>query len=100
MLYGDTIKANRPDGPDGVQAFWIDEQLLGRFEGIRLRDISALKINDFRLMVYVCESKWVNHVYFDEVVISPEYIGPLAAETAVEDATWGQIIRRGWWNWR
>lgn len=94
------IKANRPDGPDGVQAFWIDGQLLGRFEGIRLRDISALKINDFRLMVYVRESKRVNHVYFDEVVIRRQYISPLAAETAVEYASWGQIIRRGWWNWR
>ena len=95
-----TIKANRPDGTDGIQAFWIDGQLLGRFEGIRLRDTSALKINDFRLMVYVHDSKRVNHVYFDEVVISREYNGPLADETAVEDATWGQIIRRGWWNWR
>ena len=60
----------------------------------------SLKINDFRLMVYVCESKRVNHVYFDEVVISRQYIRPLAAETAVEYASWGQIIRRGWWNWR
>ena len=94
------IKANRPDRHDGIQVFWIDGQLLGRFEGIRLRDTSALKINDFRLMVYVHDSKRVNHVYFDEVVISREYIGPLAAETAVEDATWGQIIRRGWWSWR
>ena len=94
------IKANRPERHDGIQVFWIDGQLLGRFEGIRLRDTSALKINDFRLMVYVRESKRVNHVYFDEVVISRQYIRPLAAETAVEYASRGQIIRRGWWNWR
>ena len=93
------IKANRRDRHDGVQAFWIDGQLLCRFEGIRLRDTSALKNNDFRLMVYVYESKRVNHVYFDEVVISRKYIGPLVAETAVEDARWGQILRRGWWSW-
>ncbi|MDE0964777.1 MAG: hypothetical protein OSB73_16730 [Candidatus Latescibacteria bacterium] len=42
-------------------------------------------------MLYVHESERVNRVYFDEVVISREYIGPLAAETAVDDSTWGLI---------
>jgi hypothetical protein len=59
--------------------------LLGRFEGIHRRDTLALKINDFCVMLYVHESERVNCVYFDEVVISREYIGPFAAETTVDD---------------
>jgi hypothetical protein len=85
------LKANTPGEADGAQAFWVDGVLLGRFEGIRWRDTLALKINDFWLMLYVHESERVNRVYFDEVVISREYIGPLAAETAVDDSTWGLI---------
>ena len=71
------LKANTPGEADGVS--------LGRFEGIHRRDTLALKINDFWLMLYVYESERVNRVYFDEVVISREYTGPLVAETAADD---------------
>ena len=85
------VRANTPDVADGAQAFWIDGERLAHFEGIRWRDNPALKINDFWLMLYVHQSERVNRVFFDEVVISQEYIGPLAATTAVEDSTWGHV---------
>ena len=79
------LKANTPGEADGGQAFWVEGVLLGRFEGIHRGDTLALKINDFWLMLFVHVSERVNRVYFDEVVISREYIGPLAAETTVDD---------------
>ena len=79
------LKANTPGEADGGQAFWVEGVLLGRFEGIHRGDPLALKINDFWLMLFVHQSERVNRVYFDEVVISREYIGPLAAETTVDD---------------
>ncbi|MBN2327050.1 MAG: hypothetical protein JXR73_07835 [Candidatus Omnitrophica bacterium] len=71
------VKANTPGKADGEQAFWIDGDLKGRFNGIRWRDAEELKINDFWLMLYVHNSSRINRVWFDEVVIDDEYIGPV-----------------------
>jgi hypothetical protein len=87
------VKANAPGAADGEQAFWIDGEEIARFAGIRWRTTEALKINDFWLMLYVHQSRQLNRVYFDEVVISSQYVGPLEEETAVEDSTWGKVKR-------
>ncbi len=71
------VKANTPGQADGEQAFWVDGQLIGRFTGIRWRDTPDLKINDFWLMLYVHNSPKINRVWFDEVAIGTEYIGPV-----------------------
>lgn len=71
------VQANTPGKADGEQAFWIDGDLKGRFTGIRWRDTEDLKINDFWLMLYVHNSARINRVWFDEVIIDDEYIGPV-----------------------
>nr|HQH72590.1 hypothetical protein [bacterium] len=71
------VKANTPGQADGEQAFWVDGQLIGRFTGIRWRDTPDLKINDFWLMLYVHNSPKINRVWFDDVAIGTEYIGPV-----------------------
>lgn len=71
------VKANTPGEADGEQAFWIDGELKGHFTGIRWRDDETLQINAFWIMLYVHNSARVNRVWFDEVVISQDYIGPL-----------------------
>ncbi|RJP19973.1 MAG: hypothetical protein C4527_26005 [Candidatus Omnitrophota bacterium] len=75
------VKANTPGEADGEQAFWIDGELIGRFTGIRWRTDAALKINDFWLLLYVHDSPKINRVWFDEIVISQNYIGPLENES-------------------
>jgi len=86
------IKANAPGKADGEQAFWIDGERKARFTGIRWRATEELKINDFWLLLYVHDSARLNRVWFDEVVISQGYIGPLEPrETVAEDTTWGQV---------
>ena len=86
------MKANSaPDKADGEQAFWIDGKLAGRFTGIRWRSTNDLKINKlwlehyigigggapFEAKAYYPNGKF-NRVWFDDVVVATQYVGPLA----------------------
>lgn len=78
------VQSNTPDKPDGEQAMWLDGQLIGHFTGIRWRSDPDLKINCFWLEHYGYDSgdptrqyhKEKQTVWFDDVVIAKEYIGP------------------------
>jgi hypothetical protein len=73
------IKHNTPSKDDGEQAYWIDGQLRGHWRGINWRTSPTLLANAFTLESYITD-RWtkqsVNIVYFDNVVIAREYIGP------------------------
>jgi hypothetical protein len=73
------VRHNTPGQPDGEQAAWIDGKLLGHWTGINWRTSPTLWANAFTLESYVTD-RWtknkVNVVYFDNVVIAKEYIGP------------------------
>ncbi len=73
------LKHNTPGRSDGEQAFWIDGRLLGHWSGINWRKSESLKANALTLESYVTD-RWTknttNIVYFDNVVIAREYIGP------------------------
>jgi len=73
------LKHNTPGEPDGEQAFWIDGALLGHWRGINWRKTDGLKANALTLESYVTD-RWTrnptNIVYFDNLVIAREYIGP------------------------
>jgi len=81
------IQANSaPDKADGRQAMWLDGQLVGEFTGIRWREDLDLKVNCFWLQHYgydegdPTKQYWgqSQSVWFDDVVIAREYIGPRA----------------------
>ena len=73
------LKHNTPGQPDGEQAFWIDGRLLGHWRSINWRKTEGLKANALTLESYVTD-RWtknpVNTVYFDNLIIAREYIGP------------------------
>jgi hypothetical protein len=73
------LEHNTPGEPDGEHAFWIDGRLLGHWRGINWRKSAALEANALTLESYVTD-RWtknpVNTVYFDNLVIAREYIGP------------------------
>lgn len=83
------LKANSaPEKSDGVQAFWVDGELYGKFDGFRWRTTDKLKINSFWLLFYNTDQparhnkdprpeSRVMEVWFDDVVIATEYIGPV-----------------------
>jgi hypothetical protein len=77
------LKHNPPDQRDGEQAFWIDGELRGHWKGINWRTTEGLKANALTLESYVTD-RWTenrtNIVYFDNVVIAREYIGPMGEE--------------------
>ncbi|QDT09629.1 hypothetical protein [Planctomycetes bacterium K23_9] len=73
------LKHNTPGKPDGEQAWWIDGKLIGHFKGINWRASGDLWANAFTLESYVTD-RWTkqetNRVWFDNVVIARDYIGP------------------------
>jgi hypothetical protein len=73
------LKHNTPGQPDGEQAFWIEGHLLGHWRGINWRTTASLQANALTLESYVTD-RWThnptNTVYFDNLVIAREYIGP------------------------
>lgn len=80
------IQANSaPDKPDGKQAMWVDGKLAGEFTGIRWRNALELKVNCLWLEHYGYDAgdptkqfwKESQSVWFDDVVVATEYIGPI-----------------------
>ncbi len=73
------LRHNTPGKADGEQAFWIDGELRGHWSGICWRRSPTLWANAFTLEAYITD-RWTknrnNTVYFDNVVIAREYIGP------------------------
>ena len=74
------LRHNTPGKADGEQAFWIDGQLRGHWQGINWRTDPQLQANALTVESYVTD-RWteqrVNTVWFDNVVIARRYIGPL-----------------------
>lgn len=71
---------NTPGKDDGELAVWIDGRPMGRYGDVNWRADARLRLNYFLLMLYVTDS-WaktnkVNTVWFDDVVVATEYIGP------------------------
>jgi acetyl esterase/lipase len=83
------LKSNSsPDKADGEQVFWVDGELYGKFTGFRWRTTDKLKINSFWLLYYNTDQparhnkdphpeSRVMDVWFDDIVIATEYIGPV-----------------------
>ena len=81
------IKANStPEAADGEQAFWVDGKKVGEFKGFRWRSSDKLKINSFwlehdghteNLNKDEEHPNRVYNVWFDDLVIATEYIGPV-----------------------
>jgi hypothetical protein len=80
------IQANSaPEVADGKQAMWLDGKLAGEFTGLRWRTAMDLKINTLWLEHYGYDNGdptkrfWKNQqsVWFDDVVVAKQYIGPI-----------------------
>jgi len=79
-------KCNTPGKPDGETAFWLDGKKVAHHKEINWRSSAKLKLNGLWLMLYVTDRSAtdakpgkVNRVWFDDVVVATEYIGPPTA---------------------
>lgn len=74
------LQHNTPGEANGEQAFWVDGQLNGHWEGYNWRQSAGLMANALTLESYVTD-RWTknkeNVVYFDNLVIARQYVGPL-----------------------
>lgn len=71
------IRANAPGKHDGELAAWIDGKLYLHFTGIHWRSTEQVKIKRIDLGVYVHACTQDNTVWYDDVVVSTGYIGPV-----------------------
>jgi hypothetical protein len=86
------LKCNSaPDKADGEQALWIDGKEVGRWTGIKWRTDLKLKVNGLWVLDYITDTADnqnkvrnpdVNRVWFDEIVVSKNHIGPATSEPA------------------
>jgi hypothetical protein len=67
---------------DGEEALWIDGRKVGRMLDLQLRTSSYLKINGFWLLFDAMEPRDGGieslRLFYDDIVLATEYIGPLA----------------------
>lgn len=72
------VQANTPGNRDGRIAFWIDGKLMGDFPNLRFREIESLKPNRIGFGLYTDNQNIKSNVtvWFDDVVVATEYIGP------------------------
>ena len=72
------MQANTPGKRDGRIAFWIDGILIGDFPNLRFREIESLKPNRIGFGLYTDNKNIKSNVtmWFDDVVVATEYIGP------------------------
>ena len=72
------VKANTPGVRDGRIAVWIDGALVADYPNVRLRDVNTLKIDTVKLSLHIFSNTLrQNRKWYDNVVISRSYIGPM-----------------------
>lgn len=71
------IVANDPGEANGELAAWIDGELYLHLKGIRWRSDERVKIKRFDLGIYVHQATRDNVVFYDDVVVSTGYVGPV-----------------------
>jgi len=71
------IKLNEPGKRDGEQAFWVDGKNLLHMTDMRWRESDILRLNMLNLELYYGHPEHDMSVWFDDVVIDTDYIGPM-----------------------
>lgn len=74
------IKANEPGKADGEAAAWLDGTLILHYTGIRWRNSEAVRLKRASLGLYIHASTRENVVFYDDVVLSTGYVGPIREE--------------------
>ena len=85
------MQLNSPGQADGRMAFWVNGRPALEVTGMHWRDIADLQLNKAWLMHYIAagDAQQSNQVWFDDMVVSEEYIGcsqPEASPTVTIEA--------------
>ena len=69
------VDAGTPGLNDGGQRLWIDGQLQIDVQGVRWRDTTDLRVNEFHIVDYMPGSPKTQHIWFDNILITTEFPG-------------------------
>ncbi len=76
------VKANTPGQRDGRVAVWLDGKLIADFLNLRLRETTALRIDQFTIDLHVRSNTFgVAKKWYDNVVAATSYIGPMVQKS-------------------
>lgn len=96
-----SVDTKKNDGNyDGLEELWVDGELTIRKEDVRFRRVPHLRITFFSLETYYHGLPKEYHannpirVYFDNVVIAHEYIGPMNRQTANPSSDSGRSTKQ------
>ncbi len=102
------VDAGTPGQHDGSQQLWIDGQLQIDAQGMRWRDTTDLRLNEFAIVDYMPGSLRTQHIWFDNILITIDFpgtnVGPptrfidvVPAHPFVTDIEWlaGEGITKG-----
>ena len=74
------VKLNTPGQRDGRIAMWLDGRVVADFPNLRLRETTALKIDQFSVDLHIkSNTSSVARRWIDNVVAATSYVGPMAA---------------------
>lgn len=78
------MQLNSPGQADGRMAFWVDGRPALEVTGMHWRDAADLQLNKAWLMHYIAagDAQQSNQVWFDDMVVSEQYIGCSALPAA------------------
>ena len=86
------VKVNHIGRTDGELAAWIDGQLYLHYRNFRWRSAEDVRIKRAGFGIYIHEARKDNTVWYDDVVLSTGYIGPLPdPPSRVEESSWGSV---------
>jgi hypothetical protein len=69
------VDAGTPGQHDGSQQLWIDGQLQIDVTGMRWRDTTDLRVNEFAIVDYMPGSPQTQHIWFDNIRITTQFPG-------------------------
>jgi hypothetical protein len=72
------VKLNTPGQRDGRIAMWLDGRIVADFQNLRLRETTALRIDQFSVDLHIkSNTSSVGRKWIDNVVAATSYIGPM-----------------------
>lgn len=71
------VKVSDPGVANGELAAWIDGKLYLHYTGFRWRSTADVKLKRFDLGLYVHQAAQDNVVWYDDLVLSTGYVGPV-----------------------
>jgi hypothetical protein len=74
------VDAGTPGEHDGSQQLWIDGELRLDIRGMRWRDTTDLRLNEFAIVDYMPGSPKTQHIWYDNVLVTTEFPGSNVGE--------------------